>query len=230
MKTFFAALLVLAAHNANAWPWEPSKYSAGRTWGTVVDADTNAPVAGALVIALWDLEGGMERSRVGTFKVLEAVTDSMGAFSLPGWGPEPISPRGQLDAFDPALIVFRPGYTPERQLNGPAGERGKRRHVEVHDWLSNGTAIKIKKYSGSPGGYLQRMNIVMVQLGDVFYDSTGCRWKELPKTIRMLEEEQAREIAQGLQPQMPISADYLIKRKNCAPLDEFMKVYSAGKS
>jgi len=203
----------------------PGQYSAGPTWGQVVDADTGEPIAGVLVIALWDLEGGVERSRVGTFKVLEATTDGQGRFRMPGWGPLPASSRGQLDAYDPSLTLFKSGYTPEWIENGPFGERGKRLQLEVHDWASNGGILKLQKYSKAPGDYSRRVNLIVMHLFDVLYGS-GCRWKEIPRTVRALEDEEKAERAQGLHPRFSLSAESLIHSRDCGPIDEFMKAYA----
>jgi len=202
----------------------PAQYSSGPTWGQVIDADTGKPISGALIIAHWDTEGGMERSRNGTFKVLEATTDSNGNFSMPAWGPEPASPRGELDAYDPAINIFKPGYTPEFILNGPSGERGKRLDHETHDWRFNGGVRKLHRNSDPPESYAVQVSLITVQLSYVLHRS--CMWKEIPRTIRALEDEEKRELAQGLHPGFSMRVESLMRRKDCGSLDEFVKIYS----
>jgi len=71
------------------------------------------------VVAEWILEGGMERSEVGTFKVAEVVSDKTGHSDIPGWGPEPVPREGVLDKFDPVIRILKPGYAPKSFVNEP---------------------------------------------------------------------------------------------------------------
>jgi hypothetical protein len=60
-------------------------------------------------------------------------------------------------------------------------------------------------------------------LGDVLLK--GCKWKDIPISIRYLEEEANRERAAGLRLLRPVSVDRLLAKKECAPTEEFLKRY-----
>lgn len=76
-------------------------YSAGPTHGTVLDAETKQPIAGAIVVAQWVLEGGMHWGEVGLLKIGESATDESGVFRIEEWGPLPRPSGGVLDGLDP---------------------------------------------------------------------------------------------------------------------------------
>lgn len=76
--------------------------------GQVVDAETKAPLAGAVVVALWS------RDRVYPFHVVaehyavrETVTDSEGRFLLDAKNVEESAPRR---THHPEFLIFQPGY------------------------------------------------------------------------------------------------------------------------
>jgi len=76
--------------------------------GQVVDAETKAPLAGAVVVALW------WRNRVYPFHsvaehyaVRETVTDAEGRFLLDAKDVEEGAPRR---TYHPEFLIFRPGY------------------------------------------------------------------------------------------------------------------------
>ena len=76
--------------------------------GQVVDAETKAPLAGAVVVALW------RRNRVYPFHsvaenyaVRETVTDAEGRFFLDAKDVEEGAPRR---TYHPEFLIFHPGY------------------------------------------------------------------------------------------------------------------------
>jgi hypothetical protein len=76
--------------------------------GQVVDAETKAPLAGAVVVALW------WRNRVYPFHsvaahyaVRETVTDAAGRFLLDAKDVEEGAPRR---TYHPEFLIFQPGY------------------------------------------------------------------------------------------------------------------------
>ena len=76
--------------------------------GQVLDAETKAPLAGAVVVALW------RRDRVYPFHITtehyavrETITDSEGRFSLDAKDVEEGAPRRTRR---PEFLIFLPGY------------------------------------------------------------------------------------------------------------------------
>jgi hypothetical protein len=60
--------------------------------GQVIDSETGAPIAGALVIAEWtgDIGGPVQSSRV-CFHMEVAKTDAEGRYHIPGWSRRPVT-------------------------------------------------------------------------------------------------------------------------------------------
>jgi hypothetical protein len=225
MRKSLLAIPMLALSTL-CWSESPS-YLAGPTWGTVADADSKEPIAGALVLALWNVEGGAHWDVVGTFKILEAETDSQGRFQMPGWGPaKPTS--GVLDSYDPQVIIVKAGYNIE-SVTHPLEPPLRRASNPNHDFVSNGETISLRKYQGTPQAYAMNIGSYLVGgvLGDVLYK--GCMWKEIPMTVRYLESEAKREREAGLRLIRSVSVDRLLARKECAPTEEFMKKYNEAR-
>jgi len=223
MRRIFAALLILIAPDVVAWNL-PDTYSAGPTWGKVVDADTQQPIRGALVVALWDLQGGLERGRFDTFKVAEALTDEGGDFRMDGWGPLPRPDNGLLDKYDPHIIVFKSGYTPASLLNDKFAPPYARVELTVRDSVYNGKVTSLRKYQGPEKNYALIVGNISGMLS-MLHRGTNCRWKEIPKTLRVLEEEGRRETKQGVTPMIGVTVDRLLQQRQCEPTDQFLKAY-----
>jgi len=220
-------LLVFLTLLAAGCATSAQRYSAQPTTGTVVDESTKEPVAGAVVVAEWILEGGMERSEVGTFKVAEVVSDKTGHFDIPGWGPEPVPREGVLDKFDPVIRILKPGYAPKSFVNEPFGKIGERARGQDHSWLSKGETFEIARFVGSPGQYLEKWEGLSLLLSNVLDNGSRCDWKRIPKTIRILEDQGRQARAHGLRPMfLDISVKRLLERKQCAPFDDFVRAYS----
>ena len=90
------------------------QYSAEPIEAWVVDAETKRPLEGAIVVAHWELKGGLEGGNIqGQIMVMESVTDKAGRFYFPAWGPtwHIASPWwGYLSDSDPELLLFKSGY------------------------------------------------------------------------------------------------------------------------
>ena len=90
------------------------EYSAKPTYGFIVDAETNQPVEGAVVVAQWDLEYGLEGGSAFTWVLMEAVTDRQGRFDFPGWAPRKVPDflpgEARLKGRDPHVVFFKLGY------------------------------------------------------------------------------------------------------------------------
>ena len=89
--------------------------------GQVIDAESGEPIAGAVVVGDWALEGGWYESvRVGTFERQEVVTNDNGEFVLPGWKPRS-RPSGinapYIPDHEPRIVAYRYGYLPVREFN-----------------------------------------------------------------------------------------------------------------
>lgn len=169
-------------------------YSAKAISASVVDSATAQPLAGVVIVALWQLQGGAEAGRTGVLEILETKTDSSGRFAFPAWGP--ISRqglKGRLLCFDPQLMIFRDGYKPEVLSN----------RYDVVDCLSKDNPVRYSEWSGK---ILKLSKLDDVQLRDSFatfvthieftLDTDGntgdCYWKEAPQMLAAVHLASAR--------------------------------------
>jgi hypothetical protein len=69
--------------------------------GTVIDAETGKPIEGAVVLVEWTKTKGLGNTYTESYKVVEAVTDKEGKFSIPG-----------VSAYftTPHLTIYKKGY------------------------------------------------------------------------------------------------------------------------
>jgi hypothetical protein len=136
-----AALFLAAAGCAH-------QYSAKPTLGFIIDAETRQPVEGAVVVAHWDLEYGLEGSSTFAWVVMEAVTDRQGRFDFAGWGPRKVPDflpsEARLKDRDPRVVFFKVGYQGIAQTQSQADKDYARPHefptrgASVREWYLNG--------------------------------------------------------------------------------------------
>lgn len=208
-----------------AWSALPDSYLAGPTWGTVVDAETNQPMGGALVIAIWELEDGPEWNPVGILEILESVTDEKGQFRMLGWGPIPRPANAALDSHDPLLVFYKPGYAKLGRTSARQSPPMSRLELTDRTFASNGDTTAMRKHDGSN----QTSTFVLIQmnaqLSEVTLGRNPCRWKEVPHTIRMLQDEYDRLRASNPKIEGLFSAKLLMGMPQCAPIDDFLTKY-----
>jgi hypothetical protein len=147
--------------------------------GQVVDAQTKAPLTGAVVVALW------RRNRVYPFHsvsenyaVRETVTDAEGRFFLDAKDVEEGAPRR---TYHPEFLIFQPGYgSYPRKYVSPTGftggifERpgtivelprlGDREERRKHLWLFGPHSYSDKPFRDLPE-LMRRINTERIAIG-----------------------------------------------------------------
>ena len=94
-------------------------YTADPIEAWVVDAESGAPIEGAVVTANWQLvafgfdTGGRKQ---GQLEVMETVTDKNGRFHFPGFTKVNVS-GSALGEEDPQILIFKAGYRYIRVAN-----------------------------------------------------------------------------------------------------------------
>jgi len=76
----------------------------------LVDADTGQPIEGAIVVAHWQILGGLEGGNpLGEAMIMETMTDKSGAIHFDSWSG--LSWKfGGIRESRPALLIFKNGY------------------------------------------------------------------------------------------------------------------------
>ena len=190
-----ASLLgVLAAAALVALPrpgWtQPDAYSAAPIHGTVVDAETQQPLAGVHVVAQWILNTGMffHAERIQRLHILETMTDEKGEYQIPGWGPKPRPALSRLEADDPRLTFFKPDYRPRDRSNNDPHDRPLR----TSRW--DGKAIPLEPFRGTPEEW--SMMLRGLQIGLAWADplpgpvgGPNDYWRSYPRVVLAILEQ-----------------------------------------
>jgi hypothetical protein len=134
----------------------PPFYWGEEIHGRVVDADTKAPVEGAVVVADWKLYAGGygHGGHADSLLIEETITNADGQFQFRQWGPKR-RPASEILQDAPWLTVFKRGYE-HRALNN---EISSNSIVRKSDWV--GTDITLKRYNGSAAGRLDTIWLVL---------------------------------------------------------------------
>ena len=199
MKRILSTLLLLGMTQALTACAAPLQYSAEPMEATVVDAETNQPLEGVIVVAHWELRFGHAggSSVVGQLMVMEATTDKDGKFSLPAWGPK-IAVASSLSNRAPQLLLFKNGYRYKSLWNDYTKSIEQLlQPVRKSDW--NGKTIKMEKFKGTVEGYQKDIS----NLNDSLWFATNgdypCEWKKLPQMIRAIYQQRKIFEAKGIQ-------------------------------
>jgi len=118
MSRHVGSLLVVLLTATSFTGWIDPAAAAGPWRGQVVDAETNQPLEGVIVLAQWDkLSPGAIHVAREFHDVEEVVTDSDGRFVIPERRVLTANPFVRLDG--PILHTFKPGYGRWRTLGLP---------------------------------------------------------------------------------------------------------------
>ena len=165
-------------------------YTAAPIEAWVVDADTGAPIEGAVVTANWQLvafgfdTGGRKQ---GQLEVMETVTDKNGRFHFPGFTKVNLSGNA-LGEEDPQILIFKPGYRHIQATNqypiGQEESQGPRRRSSII-----GQRLKMQPAGDDVKKYASDLGFLGVEL-EIIADNG--RAHELPRMIRALACERLR--------------------------------------
>jgi len=140
----------------------PPIYFAKATHGTVIDAETKRPIAGAVIVATWDLYAQQLTHGVWSMQITEVVSDENGTYVVPGWGPR-LRPCGmELDNRDPYLMVFKSTYEPTGLLRDRDRNRDRYSWVRLSDW--NDRAIELRPFRGTPETRLEQFQDLLLHV------------------------------------------------------------------
>jgi hypothetical protein len=201
---YIAAFCLFLVTGAPGWAQVdyPETYSASPLSGRVVDAATDQPLEGVIIVAQWILYRATVGGDVdhGRLHVLETVTDADGRYQFPGWGPKPnpieIIPRLSYCCFmrehDPQLSLFKPGYRPRRLLNEKPHD--PKPALRTSTW--DGKTIRLEPFQGSLNEWATRLHFLQGDLGWNKLD-----WRACPRMVLAIEQERLR---------LPIRTDWSV--------------------
>jgi hypothetical protein len=134
----------------------PPLYWAEAIHARVTDAETGAPVEGAVVVADWKLYGGgigHGGHRESLF-VEETATDGNGEFTFGKWGPKRRPAHAVLDTA-PWLVIFKAGYHHRFLPNAADSNESVRRS----DW--DGQTVPLRPFTGTAEERLSALRLVL---------------------------------------------------------------------
>jgi hypothetical protein len=157
--THLVRIMLLVALAASLQACGVLYYTADPIEAWVVDAETGAPIEGAVVTANWQLVAfGLDTGgrKQGQLEVMETVTDKNGRFYFPGFTKINLSGNALGEA-DPQILIFKPGYRHIRATNhypiGQEQSQGSRRRSSIigQRLPMQRAGNDIKKYASSLG-------------------------------------------------------------------------------
>lgn len=180
----------------------PLTYSAKEIRGQIVDAETNQPIDGAVVVAQWVLfhigpgHGG-HKSRI---HIHETVTDKDGHYAIPAWGPKARLPMTELHDRDPEILIFKSGYEPMTVSNRLVSTV-RSDSLRVSEW--DGRVIQLKRISDQENleRYAHRVN--SFYSGLVENMRNDYEWKKYPRMATAVYKEYQLLKAKGLRVYRP---------------------------
>ena len=162
-------------------------YSAKPIEAWVVDAETKKPLEGVIVVAHWQLKGGLEGGNpVGQMMVMETVTDKNGRFHFSAWGPKLRPWYGELKNQSPGILLFKSGYEYRDLYNNRI--RKNSRGVLFSEWDKK--IIELGKFKGTEEGYAEHVYGLGLNIGSMLDFASGdkkCEWKKVPRMLVTLD-------------------------------------------
>lgn len=170
----------------------PQTYAAEETRARIVDEGTGEPIEGAVVVAQWIL--AVISGRGPTMHIAEAVTDKIGEFVIPAWGPKPRRPLTELTYKSPQLLIFKHGYQPlwlqNESLKAVAEYFPNYKNMTTKD-LSKGTSW----FKGSPLDPVQKSMWTGLNIQIEKFNGTSDRWlSSLENLLSFIAEQDDKEV------------------------------------
>jgi hypothetical protein len=176
-------LLSLALAAATSYDTEPLlEAPAGPYRGTIVDAESKRPLAGAGVVLIWQRPDPQFPQRRQTVAARDAMTDVAGQFVLE---VAPIEEQFAKQAFAPRIVIFKAGYIPyprERQLFPPG--------YSALQFVGEGVQVLLKPTTADYDDQADAFN----QFYEVL-NSAGVPPNDIPQTWQAVMEELQRLMA-----------------------------------
>jgi hypothetical protein len=172
----------------------PMAYSAKEIRGQIVDAETNQPIEGAIIVAQWVLFhiGPGHGGHGSRLHIHETVTDKAGKYTIPSWGPKVRPPMTELHERDPQMLIFKGGYEP-RGISNAVVSTVRQESLRVSDW--DGKVVRMTKSIATleQQGFYLSSYYSSLRYGDNEKD-----WKNYPRMLLAIYHEKQHLQALGL--------------------------------
>jgi hypothetical protein len=185
----------------------------------VVSSDSNLPIEGVVVLAKWDVRG-IEGVVENTIAIEETVTDSDGAFSVPGWGPRVNRKFLYSNVRDssPEVIVYKLGFEPKSIHDYRASSfLGFHMHASGID----GSTISLSPSDSPISEHSLLVNDVEVRISSIskLLSDDECSWRRMPHLLVEMHRAGVAAISEGTDARNLLVSR--IPKKDCGDPIEF---------
>jgi hypothetical protein len=194
----------------------------------VVDAADGSPIAGAIVIGLYELTApyGMEGGIIaGHMHVEEVVTGPDGNYHLAAWGPKPRPGKAYLDRDGPLLLVYKDGY---KIFTNHSSYMPDKRYSQVQTSFYTGKTIELEKFTGDIKSYIRELSgveIVLESLLNPYFGARACPWQQVPRMMVALDRFSQQLAASNITSIMIPDLNSLAAEGNCGTREDFIRRY-----
>lgn len=201
-------------------------YRAEAIEGWVVDAETGKPLEGVILVAHWEVKGGLEGGvPIAELQILETVTDTNGRYFFPAWGPKLVPMTGVIEGNSPGLLLFKSGYRSQRFPNFYWQTYG------TSTFYYNKKTLKLERFKGTRAEYAEALASLSSTLESVGY-SVGhqsgnyCGWQSFPRMLRALDKLEAEFRAVGVRQGTVVSFlktnEARVREKGCGSVSDLL--------
>ncbi len=198
-------------------------YRAEAIEGWVVDAETGKPLDGVIIVANWELRGGLEAGiPVEQLQIFETVTDQNGRYSFPAWGPKLAKNIGILKGNSPGILLFKPGY----KFGGHSNVYWQTYGTEKFFW--NKKTLKLQPFKGTPAEYAKDLRSLNSSLWGIGHENgEPCGWQSFPRMLSALDTQYAEFRRVGVASGSVVSRlranDSDLRSAGCKSIDDVVK-------
>ncbi len=178
-------------------------YSGSEIKGTVVDAETNTPITGAIVSVNWQLLGPAsfheQKPRGKNMVIMETVTNDRGEYTLPAWESVKVEMSREWLDETPTIRVVKEGYGLFiTNLFHKAEFRGLKTVLTAQSGIGSfvvDSEIKLKRMTLEEISKIGQPRF-QTSLEEIY--QVGCGWRKIPLTA--LEVDRITKKLQALNP------------------------------
>ena len=165
------------------------------------------PIAGAIVVANWNIEGYMNGASQGQAAVAEALTDQDGWFRIPSWGPRLVT-NGGIRVDEPTVMIFKPGFIPKILKNyedTPMQAANRIIRFRLQD-----KTIELQPFHGTLVEYEKAMAPLLDSLWVIYFErgTKFCYWRQTPRLLLALQDLKSKLAVYGAGDSLRLAYEY----------------------
>lgn len=192
-----------------------------------ISTPAGEPVAGAIVVASWNIQGPWNGASQGQLAIAEVISDEHGQFRIPAWGPR-TSSKGGIRVDEPTIHIFKPGFIPLVLKNYEGVPMQSAAPIIVSRFQN--TTIKLSPFDGPMAAYEATLEPLLRSLETIYdyHGSAYCYWKQTPRLLLALETLKIQLAEHGGGRSLRFAYQYGIspETEQCGSSQQFFQDYS----